>query len=1131
MRPQTSPMTEPDATPAGGHSAFVLDVQRTCVHDGPGVRTVVFFRGCRLRCRWCHNPESQAIAQCGGSYVATPVGEILEAVRRDSVFYATTHGGVTLSGGEPMLQPARVLVALLSSLSADGVHVAVETAGDAPWSTFDACLPYVDSFLFDLKVVGDDAQHRHLTGRPSGTIASNFERLVARGADVHVRVTVVPGHNDSDANVDATAALLRAQGLRSVELLRYYPLHEDKARRFGVDQRPLGISAARATASLERVARRFESAGISVTRPASPERGTGARFTARVHGLKRDIRAAGYAACIETAALKTGFYRDHGFDERPAIQRAKLLRHLLGNKTVRVWPGELLVGNYTSKRVGGNVWVEYFGASMALNLYRIDRQTPVAFQITRDEKVRFYRDILPFWIERGLIGKVFDGPLALAGFAARLLDKRAGFENNLAAIAHFVVRSERILALGTIGIAAELRERLGTCPADRRPFYEGALIAIEALELFAARYAAELEREVRAETDAVRRRELQQMAEVCRHVPRNPARTFHEALQAILLLHVALCTESFENAISFGRLDRILQPYFEADLAAGRIDRDRARELLACFVLKIDEVVLLNDGDTMFQLGKLFESLSAVETITFGGVDGAGRDATNDVTHLLLDTCELRPIGVNMAARVHAASPPELLERIAEVYLGGSPMPELFNDDVYVDALVANHPSTLEEARDYAIVGCVEPTASDDHFGNTDCANVNLALPLVQALGGDTRRLWDRTARDWASLAFEALRPRRRAARPPRDMDELLERFGERVSDLVRGILADHARIERALAEHFPTPLASTLSRGALASGLDVYDGGATHNTSGIQAVGVTDVADSLAALDAVVFRQRLFSLEEVLAAVEADFVGARGEHIREALLAVPKFGDDGATEALFWLHRVLDVFVDALAAADHATRGGRYVAGYYGLNVSAAYGRKTPALPSGRRSGTPLANSLCPHHGMRRVDLTSTLNAVARVDFRRFAPNGATLTSTIDSGLFPGREGVRNLAGLIRGFFDQGGMQLQPNLVSREVLLDAFQNPGTHPDLVVRIAGYCGRFDELSDELKREIIERTYYSSGSQPPGGSIPGTAAPVPRRRRRGLSALRSRLRRGAAPWLAVDGARVGRTAKTP
>jgi pyruvate-formate lyase len=458
---------------------------------------------------------------------------------------------------------------------------------------------------------------------------------------------------------------------------------------------------------------------------------------------------------------------------------------------------------------------------------------------------------------------------------------------------------------------------------------------------------------------------------------------------------------------------------------------------------------------------------------------------------------------VNMAARIHRDSPREYVERIAEVYLNGSPMPALYNDEVYIAALRNEYDTTLAQARNYAIVGCVEPVASDDHFANTDSANINLTMPFLQALTGDTRPLWKSgelpyadkrirravrsrighpTRRTLSRLRRARKRVEKRLRNGPRDvpatMDELMARFEERLGELIRGVLADQQRIEAALAKHLITPLASSLYPGCVESGKDVYEGGTTLNSSGIQAVGVTDVADSLMAIDALVFRQRRYTLEQVLEAMDANFQGERHERLHADLLAAPKFGDDAAADAHEWVNRVMHVYVDALRTAEHPSRDGKYVAGYYGLNVNMVYGRKTPALPSGRLYGTPLANSICPHFGMQLVDLSSALNAVARVDFERYAPNGATLTSTIDSGLFPGQEGVRNLAGLIRGFFDQGGMQFQPNLIDREILLDAYENPGKHKDLVVRIAGYCAYFDDLSDELKREIIDRSYYSS-----------------------------------------------------
>ena len=1060
----------------------VLNIQRTCVHDGPGIRSTVFFRGCPMRCRWCQNPEAQASVSPSAPEAGRSVADIMAEITRDTAYYASTHGGVTLSGGEPLARDPESLVNLLEAVKDTGLHVAVETAADVPWRTFEACLPYIDLFLLDLKVVGDDALHEELTGRHLHQVEDNIRRLVAARANVQFRMCVVPGLNDSTANIEATAALLKSIGNPTIELMRYYNLHEQKARQMDLPQEPLHITAERSLRALETAAATFTSAGIAVRTTSSDPRRP-ATFTKRVHDIHRAIRDAGYEVCLESAELKTAFLKQHGFTGPLAVRRANLLRHLLREKKITVYPDELLVGNFTSKRVGGNVWVEYFGPAMMVNFWKIDRQTPVAFRCSVADKLTFYTRLAPYWALHGLIAKAFPALNDLGRFLVRTLEKKSGFNNNMAGIAHFIVNGERWLRLGTSGIAAEIKAKRKQ--KRRRGFYDGVAIALTSVEEFAERHAEHLRTLAGVEADPRRRAELERMAEVCEWVPRNPARTFYEALQSLLFLQIALCTESFENAISLGRLDQILYPYYKADLDAGKIDYESAKELLACFILKIDEVVFLNDGDTMFEPGKMCESLSPVETVTVGGVDKDGADGTNDVTYMILDVCELKPIGVNMAARIHRASPDEYVERLAGVYLNGSPMPALYNDDVYIPALRNEYPTTIENARNYSIVGCVEPVASDDHFANTDSANVNVVLPFLQALTGDTRPLWrcDGPERLDKKL-LQALDPWAwyngndiAVYDPPATMDELMARYQERLCELVRDVLADQQRIETALAQNLSTPLASALYPGCIETGKDAYEGGTTYNSSGIQAVGVTDVADSLLALEAVVFQQRLYSFEEVLAAMNANFEGDRNQEIQAQLLAVPKFGSDAATDAHHWVHRVLEIYVSALRAAEHKSRGGKYVAGYYGLNANMAYGKKTPALPSGRLRGVPLANSICPHYGMQMVDLTSALNAVARVDFAKFAPNGTSLTSTIDAGLFPGESGTKNLAGLIRGYFNQGGMQFQPNLIDREILLDAYRNPGKHKDLVVRIAGYCAYFDNLSDELKREIINRSYYT------------------------------------------------------
>jgi formate C-acetyltransferase len=313
-------------------------------------------------------------------------------------------------------------------------------------------------------------------------------------------------------------------------------------------------------------------------------------------------------------------------------------------------------------------------------------------------------------------------------------------------------------------------------------------------------------------------------------------------------------------------------------------------------------------------------------------------------------------------------------------------------------------------------------------------------------------------------------------------MEQLLNRFQDRLNALAAAVLDDHQSIEEVIAEEFPTPLASALIPGAIAKGLDVNQGGASLNSSGIQAVGVTDVADSLHAIDQLVFREGRFSLAQIVEAMSHNFQGNQYREIHSALQAVPKFGDDASAEAAHWVNRTLEIYVKALANVPNPPRGGIYAAGYYALNVNDMYGKKTPALPSGRLAGTPLANSVTPHYGMASGDLLSALNSVASVDFATYAPNGTTVTFTIDSALFPGSEGRKNLAALFKTFFQKGGMQFQPNVLNRQILLDAYQNPEKYPHLLVRVAGYCAYFNHLSDDLKKIIINRTCYGPTAQP-------------------------------------------------
>ena len=1086
----------------------IVKILRTCVHDGAGLRTTIFFRGCGLNCRWCQNPEALDFSPNPIIDANHSIEKVLDIVSRDKKFYAHTNGGVTFSGGEPFLQNADALENLAKQIKNLGIHIAAETTLNAPWSTIEKLLPYIDDFFVDFKAVGDTDLHKKLTGVGTELILENLQKLLATKAKIHFRMVMVPSLNDSDACIGKAVELLKSIGYDSIELLKYHNMYEEKADKFGLQIEKLNITPQSAEESLKRGLEAFRKAGIKAFNVDADTVRRKTVFPQRVLNIQNDQREAGRSLSIEVSKLKTKFYRKNGFSEPTPIHRSKRLKYVLENKTVTIYPGELLVGNFSDKRVGGQVWEEQYGVLDISFLYKVNHQTPVAFKIPFKDRLYFYTRIFPFWWKKSLLGKVnpkFKDLLKMLGRSSEMI---AGFQNNMAAIAHFIPNYNVIMEKGTTGLIEEIKQIAIEKPENNKNFYNGAIMCLEALADWADRYSAELSKQAEAETNADRKAELVEMARICKKVPRYPAETLHEAIQSMVFLHIAICQEAYENAVSFGRIDQILYPYYKKDIEAGRTTYEKARELIMLFVLKMDEAILVNDGDSLLNVAKLFETLSTDQALTFGGCDRKGNDATNDITYMLIDACELQPLAINMCARINKNSPKKYLNRLAEIYINGCPMPEMFSDEEYFKAIPHRHITTLENVRDYPIVGCVEPVASNDHFGNTDSANMNVVLPMLQAIKGQTHELWNYTNKEYlqhvvtrvieysfgrfkkcpycrAICKHHAKKIEKRHIKkgmyiydPPQNMEMLIERMQASLNKLATEVLTDQQNIEWQLARYFTTPLASSLFKGCLERGLDAYEGGCDYNTSGIQAVGIVDVGDSLFAINELVFKQKKYTMLDMINAIDANFEGDEHQALYKDILALPKFGDDSSSEPARWVNVALEVYVNALNQVPYnGPRRASYTAGYYALNVNDRYGLKVQALPSGRKKGVPLANSITNHYGMEESDLLSSLNSMCQIDWEHYAPNGTTATLHIDSALFPGEEGIDNLGQIIFTFLTEGGMQFQPNVISRDLLIDAYNNPDKYKYLMVRVAGYCSYFNELSDDLKKVIINRTCYA------------------------------------------------------
>ncbi len=765
--------------------------------------------------------------------------------------------------------------------------------------------------------------------------------------------------------------------------------------------------------------------------------------------IKTELLSTPLALCPERALIITDFYKHFDDPTDPmVIRKAKALRHLMSRKTVRIFSHELITGNVGRSRKSAIIQPELSGVFTSQDLLWIGKRKTTPMKISWADRLRLLFRVIPFWLFRNMLVKGFMPHIGVfARYTMEQLNATWYLINEVAGIGHFIPNYEKIISIGLRGY----RESLAGKEGD---FYRAMEIVCEGVETHSRRLADEAERAAGEEEDEDRAAELHEIARICRKVPMEPAETFHEAVQSLWLAHLAVCLEGINSAVSFGRMDQYLYPYYRRDLSNGTITPERARELLLCFCAKTTEHVFqISETSSQYHGGFLI-----VQAVTIGGTDRNGDDAVNDLTYLFLDVMEESGLrDPNFHARIHPGSPERYVRRAVDVARQGKGVPALFNDDAAVAALT-RHGHPVEEARDYAIVGCVEPSMPGRSFFSTDAALFNLPACLDLALNGG------RPLAGGKRIGAPTGDPGRFAS-----MDEVMSAFSTQVVHMVHRFVKDIMIIERANRKYHPTPFSSMLVDGCIESGRDVTAGGARYTSSGIQGVGVADTADSLAALDHVVFRKKKYSMGQVIRALRNGFDGF--PEIRAELLKAPKFGNDHPLPDGY-AQDVVGIFHDALAAHRN-TRGGPYVPGFYSSTCHVGFGNKTGALPSGRMAGTPFAASLGSANGMDRLGPTALLNSVSRID-ASLSPNGYAVNLRFDPEFVAGERGATLVASLARGFFAQGGMELQFNVVSPELLEDARAHPGRHPGLVVRVAGYLAYFDDLPDSVKGEIIGRT---------------------------------------------------------
>jgi len=759
--------------------------------------------------------------------------------------------------------------------------------------------------------------------------------------------------------------------------------------------------------------------------------------------------------CIERARYLTESYRQT--EGQPAVLRqARALEHVLSRITVRIEPDEILVGNVTGKPLGGGIYPEGIAGRILGELPNLARRDCNAFAIAPEDERELVESILPYWRGRTIEDRARElwPPAAAASF-----EKIAPFIlTEIAGIGHMLINHQRVLERGLLVIVDEARSNGGNATeAARRDFYQAAEIAGLAVMAWANRYAEEAERLAGAATGPPRD-ELLAIAEACQRVPAQPPRTFQEALQSVLFMHHAAQIESWESAISIGRMDQFLCPAYRADIEAGRLSRDGALELLACFYVKLSHSIPLFDADVTLA----FSGLTNFANTVIGGMDGEGNDASNELSYLMLEAMKrVRTPQPNFGVRLHSGAPREFRDAVVQAVADGIGNLQLFGDEAVIASLV-NRDVPLQEARNYGIVGCVEQAVPGKSFTSSDAALFNLPLCLELALNSGRGRLFS------DQLGLPTGDPTHFNS-----IEDVAEAYRTQVEYLVGQMVEALEGLAQAHAERRPVPLASSLTDDCLAQGLDLTAGGARYNFTGVQGVGAATVGDSLAAIDSLVFDQKRLTMDELVAALDTDFEGQ--EPLRQMLLnKAPKYGNDDDRADQF-ARLAAEVYCRAVEK-HRSFRGGWYSPGLYSVTTHVAFGLMVGATPDGRHAGQPLSQGISPAHGRDRCGPTAALKSATKLD-HTLVSNGLTIIQMLSLGASARQHASDVLGGLLEAYFGLGGQQLQWNLVDRATLIAAQRDPEAYRGLVVRVAGYSALFADLNRVVQDELIARTEHA------------------------------------------------------
>ncbi|MHB8995029.1 MAG: pyruvate formate lyase family protein [Armatimonadota bacterium] len=663
----------------------------------------------------------------------------------------------------------------------------------------------------------------------------------------------------------------------------------------------------------------------------------------------------------------------------------------------------------------------------------------------------------------------------------------AGYPEHLEAIdagsaepGYMIADYPRALNEGFLAIIDDIERRLPDADKQQEITLQSMMIACDAVIRLAERHAREAEALAARTPDPQRQGELLELARICRKVPALPAETVHEAVQSLWLIHLAIYLECESVAFSLGRMDQYLYPFYRADIDSERLDDERARELLGCLWVKFYENV--------------HGGIGHVQTVTVGGSlpaarDGRrhaeeGRDATNDLSWLIQQvTRELSNVGPSIATRVHRDTPEDYLRYVLETMRLGRYMPQLYNDEQMIPALMAKG-IPFDDASEYGLIGCHEPTiCGKGYFRSASWPGYVCFQDWLEWALGNGHSLLDAGGAGYHPAPGETVPddirplqcgPETGCATTLTSFERLWQAFLGQMRQQIAERVEQANRGEEIKARLNPRPMMSALIDGCIERGADFTEGGARYNLSGFQAFGLGTCVDSLCAIRRLVYEDEELTLPELVTILRSDWEGEE-ELRRRVQRFFPHWGnDDPAADEL--AAKMVKALEEEIARYRNV-RGGPFALGLWSFWNHVSHGKTVAASADGRRHGEILSHSMDPATGRGLGGPTAAIKSAASIDTSGLA-NGGSLLLEFQPRLLADEAGERGVLGLIRTYFSLGGIQLQLSAVTPEQLEAAVREPDQHRDLVVRVAGYCDYFVRQDADRQQYILAREKYGT-----------------------------------------------------